>query len=262
VIVNIMRGGPGLGGIQPSQSDYFQATKGGGHGDYHLLVLAPASVQEMVDLVKKGFDLADKYRIPVMILGDGAMGQMMEAVDLDLESVGAAVDKPWALGKGKGKTRNVINSLCLDPEKLEEHNLKLQQKYRQLMDSETMAETYHTEDADIIVAAYGMTARVAKAAVDMAGEAGCKAGVFRPLTLWPYPEKELRTACERASAVLTVEMSAGQMVEDVRLALNGRLPVSFYGRLGGMIPTARVIYEKIIFLEEQRKRGVLNASSF
>ncbi|MFZ5753646.1 MAG: 3-methyl-2-oxobutanoate dehydrogenase subunit VorB [Bacillota bacterium] len=245
VIVNIMRGGPGLGGIQPSQSDYFQATKGGGHGDYRLLVLAPASVQEIVDLVKEGFDLAEKYRIPVMILGDGILGQMMEPVDLGSERTLEAGEKPWAVTGKMGRTKNIINSLYLDPEKLEKHNRHLERKYQEIKAKETRSESYLTDDAEIVVAAYGMIARVAKAAVDMAREEGIKAGVFRPITLWPYPEKELNQATVQAKAVLTVEMSLGQMVEDVRLSLNGRLPVEFYGRVGGMVPTARAIYEEI-----------------
>ena len=245
VIVNIMRGGPGLGGIQPSQSDYFQATKGGGHGDYRLLVLAPASVQEVVDLVKEGFDLAEKYRLPVMILGDGILGQMMEPVDLGDATAPEDMGKPWAVTGKAGRTKKIINSLYLDPEKLEKHNLHLQRKYLEIKAKETRAESYLTDDGEIVVAAYGMTARVAKAAVDMAREEGIRAGVFRPITLWPYPEKELNQATAQARAVLTVEMSLGQMVEDVRLSLNGRLPVEFYGRVGGMVPTARAVYEEI-----------------
>lgn len=251
VIVNIMRGGPGLGGIHPSQSDYFQATKGGGHGDYRLIVLAPGTVQEAVDLVKRAFDLADNYHIPVMILGDGTLGQMMEAVDLDKQVVKPVPAKSWAVGVRNGRPRNIINSLYIDPEKLELHNLKLQKKYVQIKAAEAMCEAYQTEDAEIIVAAYGTTARVAKAAVDMARAQGIKAGVFRPITLWPFPEEELNRETVNAKAVLTVEMSAGQMVEDVRLALNGKLPVSFYGRLGGMVPEARAVYEEIVRLRSQ-----------
>lgn len=246
VIVNIMRGGPGLGGIQASQSDYFQATKGGGHGDYRLIVLAPSSVQEIADLVKEGFQLADMYRNPVMILGDGILGQMMEPVDLDSVDVGELPDKPWAARGKKGRgSRNVINSLYLDSEKLEQLNLSLQKKYQLIAERETRAETYLTEDAQIVVAAYGMTARICKEAVDVARKEGIRAGLFRPITLWPYPEKELRSNIQQAQVVLTVEMSAGQMVEDVRLSLNGRVPVEFYGRLGSMVPSAGEVFEEI-----------------
>ncbi len=246
VIVNIMRGGPGLGGIQASQSDYFQATKGGGHGDYRLIVLAPSSVQEIADLVKEGFQLADTYRNPVMILGDGILGQMMEPVDLGSGDVGELPDKPWAARGKKGRrSRNVINSLYLDSEKLEQLNLSLQKKYRLIAERETRAETYLTEDAQIVVAAYGMTARICKEAVDMVRKKGIRAGLFRPITLWPYPEKELRLAAQHSQAVLTVEMSAGQMVEDVRLSLNGEVPVEFYGRLGSMVPSAGEVFEEI-----------------
>ncbi|MDD2401089.1 MAG: 3-methyl-2-oxobutanoate dehydrogenase subunit VorB [Clostridia bacterium] len=252
IIVNIMRGGPGLGGIQPSQSDYFQATRGGGHGDYYLIVLAPASVQEIADLVKKGFDLAEKYRNPVMILGDGMLGQMMEPVDFGVETSGDSFDKSWATtGKNGRKKSNIVNSLYLKPEELEVHNRELEKKYLEIKSKETMAESYLTKDAEIVVAAYGMTARIAKSAVDMAREEGIRAGVFRPITLWPYPEKELNAATVSAKGVLTVEMSLGQMVEDVKLSLNGRLPVEFYGRVGGMVPTARAIFEEIKRMSEK-----------
>ncbi|MGI6587319.1 MAG: 3-methyl-2-oxobutanoate dehydrogenase subunit VorB [Peptococcia bacterium] len=246
LIVNIMRGGPGLGGIQPSQSDYFQATKGGGHGDYRLIVLAPASVQEIADLVKKGFDLADYYRMPVLLLGDGMLGQMMEPVDFGEETSGDKFDHSWATtGKQGREHTNIINSLYLKPEELEAHNRKLEKKYLEIMNKETMAEQYLTEDAEVVIAAYGMTARIAKAAVDMARREGIKAGVFRPITLWPFPKRELNEATQKAQVVLTVEMSLGQMVEDVQLALKGRLPVEFYGRVGGMVPTAEEVLNEI-----------------
>ncbi len=247
VIVNMVRGGPGLGGIQPAQSDYFQAVKGGGHGDYRLLVLAPASVQEMVDLTAKAFALADYYRNPVMILGDGILGQMMEPVEFP-EAAEKPTAKAWATTGAKNRQPNLINSLYLAPEKLEEHNQHMFSKYQQMKETESMAENYRTEDAEIVVVGYGSTARIAKAAVDMARKEGIKAGLFRPITLFPFPEKEIALACGKAKQVLTVEMSMGQMIEDVRLALNCRVPVSFYGRVGGMVPSTRAIYNQLTSL--------------
>lgn len=251
LIVNMMRGGPGLGSIQPSQSDYFQATKGGGHGDYHMIVLAPDSVQEIVDLVRKSFRLADKYRLPVMLLGDGTLGQMMEPVDMDSLAPEQGQEKSWAAVGKKGRAKNVVNSLYIDPQQLEFHNLDLLKRYQQIKECETMAECYLTNDAEIVVAAYGISARISKAAVDLARSRGIKAGLFRPITLWPYPEKEINEATAGAKAILTVEMSMGQMVEDVRLSVNGRLPVEFHGRMGGMIPTEQEIYEKIETMQKK-----------
>ncbi len=251
VIVNVVRGGPGLGGIQPAQSDYFQAVKGGGHGDYHLLVLAPASVQEMVDLMAKAFDLADKYRNPVMVLADGILGQMMEPVEFPAEILQEFTAKPWATDGAKGRRPNLINSLYLQPEKLEEHNHRLFDKYRQMQEQETISENYHTDDAEVVVTAYGSTARIVKAAVDLARTEGIKAGLFRPVTLYPFPKQEINLACAKAKRVLVVEMSMGQMIEDVKLSLNCRLPVSFYGRVGGMVPTARAVYNEIAALAQQ-----------
>lgn len=245
VIVNIMRGGPGLGSIQPSQSDYFQATKGGGHGDYRNIVLAPGSVQELVDLTFWSFELADRYRNPVMILGDGVLGQMMEPVEFNPGAAAAQVEKPWATTGCKGRQKNIINSLYLDPEVLEKHNERLQRKFRTMEEKEPRAETYRTADAEIVLVAFGTTARICKAAVDAAREEGIRAGLVRPITLWPYPVDILNAALQKAKAVLTVEMNAGQMVEDVRLAVNGRLPVYFYGRTGGMLPTSKAVLEEI-----------------
>ncbi|MDD2432570.1 MAG: 3-methyl-2-oxobutanoate dehydrogenase subunit VorB [Clostridia bacterium] len=257
LIVNIMRGGPGLGGIQPSQSDYFQATKGGGHGDYRLIVLAPASVQEIADLVKKGFDLADHYRMPALLLGDGMLGQMMEPVDFGEETSGDRFDHAWATtGKQGREHTNIVNSLYLKPEELEAHNRKLEKKYLEIMKQETMAEQYLTEDAEVVIAAYGMTARIAKAAVDMARREGIKAGVFRPITLWPFPQRELNEATKKAQVILTVEMSLGQMVEDVQLALKGRLPVEFYGRVGGMVPTAEEVLNEVKKIVKRFKEAI------
>lgn len=249
VIVNMVRGGPGLGSIQPAQSDYFQAVKGGGHGDYKLLVLAPATIQEIVDLMSRAFDLADKYRNPVMILGDGILGQMMEPVEFpDQDPLSGMIAKPWATTGAKGRTPNIINSLFLNPEEMEKHNLKLQAKYEQMKAQETLAENYLTEDADLIVVGYGSAARIAKSAVEQARTKGIKAGLFRPITLFPFPKKELQTACCKAKSVLTVEMSLGQLVEDVRYNLEFKVPVHFYGRVGGIVPTTRAVLSEILRL--------------
>jgi 2-oxoglutarate/2-oxoacid ferredoxin oxidoreductase subunit alpha len=246
VIINMMRGGPGLGGIQPSQSDYFQATKGGGHGDYRLLVLAPATVQELYDLTRLAFDLADRYRNPVMLLGDGLLGQMMEKVELEEDPpIPAAIPKPWAATGCRGRQKNIVNSLYLDPHQLEEHNLRLQEKYRLITENETRFEGYRTEDSEILLVAYGTMARVAKGAVDAGRAKGIKAGLFRPITLWPFPYKSLQETALGAKALLTAEMSSGQMVEDVRLALEGRLPVHFYGRMGGVVPGSQEVLAEI-----------------
>lgn len=246
VIVNIQRGGPGLGGIQPGQSDYFQATKGGGHGDYHTIVLAPNSVQEMADLTIEGFDLADKYRNPVLFLGDGALGQMMEPVTFKAKNI-ESYSKPWATaGMGERTTVNRINSLYLKPEELEKHNNKLQQKYQLISEQETRWEETLTDDAELILVAYGITSRIAYSAMEMARAAGRKVGLFRPITLWPFPRKQLAAAIGKKSATaLTVELSTGQMVEDVMLAANGAAPVHFYGRSGGMIMSPAQIYGEI-----------------
>ncbi|MDI6813700.1 MAG: 3-methyl-2-oxobutanoate dehydrogenase subunit VorB [Desulfitobacteriaceae bacterium] len=246
VIVNMQRGGPGLGGIQPGQADYFQAVKGGGHGDYRLLVLAPASIQEMVDLMGKAFELADKYRNPVMILGDGILGQMMEPVEFpEMLDPASLSDKPYATTGAREREPRIVNSLFLDPVELEEHNLKLKEKYDHMVAEETRAESYFTEDSEIVLVAYGSSARVAKAAVDQARAQGIKAGLFRPITLFPFPKHQIQEACQNAKQVLTVEMSLGQMVEDVRYNLEFRIPVHFYGRVGGMVPTTRAVFDEI-----------------
>lgn len=246
VIVNIVRGGPGLGGIQPAQSDYFQATKGGGHGDYRLIVFAPNSVQEMVDTTTLAFDLADKYRTPVMLLGDGALGQMMEPVEFkDTES--KATEKPWAATglKGRSKT-NVINSLFLQPDKLEKHNHHLQEKYHTIEQNETRWEEMNTEDAELVLVAYGITSRIAQSAMEKARANGMKVGLLRPITVWPFPYAPLAKLAKTAKAFLSVELSAGQMVEDVRLGVNGAKPVHFFGRVGGMIPSVQEVYDVIV----------------
>ena len=238
LIVNVSRGGPGLGTIQPSQSDYFQSVKGGGHGDYHLLVLAPSSVQEMADFVYDAFDLADKYRTPVLILADGALGQMMEKVAFrEYDPADHIVAKPWATtGKPKSRERNVITSLHIEPEMMEQINLRLQDKYRLIAENETRWEHFHTEDAEYLIVAYGLAARIAKGAVEMARAQGIRAGLLRPVTRFPYPTAAIRRLADTVRGVLVVEMNAGQMIEDVRLAVEGRVPVKFYGRMGGIIP--------------------------
>ena len=256
VIVNMQRGGPGLGSIQPAQSDYFQAVKGGGHGDYKLLVLAPSTIQEVVDLMGKAFDLADEYRNPVMILGDGILGQMMEAVELPEGWISSDVrPKPWAVSGAKGRQPNLINSLFLDPQALEHHNHHLQEKYAR-MAKEVLWENYQTDDAEIVLVGYGSSARIAKAAVDKARSEGIKAGLFRPITLFPFPKEALQKACSQSKHVLTVEMSMGQLVEDVRYYLEFKVPVHFYGRAGGMVPTTRAVYEKIQHLVNLGREGV------
>lgn len=248
VIVNIVRAGPGLGGIQPAQSDYFQATKGGGHGDYHLIVLAPDSVQEAADLTFLAFALADRYRMPVMILGDGIIGQMMEPVELPPPSSSPIPEKPWATDGASKRTRNIINSLYIHPEELEAVNLRLQKRYAQVAVNETRYETFMDTDADILFVAYGTSARIAKKAVTELRKQGVRAGLFRPITLWPFPSERLAAYAGQVKTILTVEMSCGQMVEDVRLAAGGKIPVEFYGRTGGMVPTWREIADKAIRL--------------
>lgn len=242
VIVNIMRGGPGLGGIQPSQSDYFQATKGGGHGDYHLLVLAPHTVQEAVSLTIDAFDLADKYRNPVMVLGDGYMGQMMEPVEFEKKASPRLPTKDWAVTGAKGRPPNLIKSLYLDPKELEQHNLEINRKIQQMIRDEVRVETYLTDDAEVVIAAYGTVARIAKTAIKVLREKGIKAGLVRPITVFPFPYEAFEKVAERVKKFLVVEMSLGQMVEDVKLALCGKAEIRFYGRTGGMVPS----YDEII----------------
>ena len=248
VIVNVQRGGPGLGGIQPSQSDYYQATKSTGHGDFHLIVFAPSTIQETVDLVAKAFDIGDKYRMPVMILSDGMLGQMMEPVVLP-EETNTAQDKPWAAcGHQNKRKHNVINSLYIEPSTLENLVRERFERYKKIQATEQMAEEYLVDDADIVIVAYGASSRVSRSAVDMARKNGIKAGLIRPITLWPYPVDTIRKAASTAKVFLSVEMSMGQMVDDVRLAVNGKVPVEFYGRTGGIIPTPKEVYDKIVEL--------------
>lgn len=246
VVVNIMRAGPGLGGIQAAQGDYFQATKGGGHGDYRMVVLAPSSIQELYETVIDAFNIADKYRTLCMIMGDGMLGQMMEAVEFrDKEEIYHA-DKSWAAtGTGMKREHNFITSIYIEPEVLEKHNLKLQAKYKRITENETRVEVYNCEGADIIITAYGTVARIAKNVIKMAAKEGIKVGLIRPITLWPFPVAAFEKYAEVPKAFLSVELSAGQMVEDVRLSVNGKKPVYFHGRTGGMIPTQQEILEKI-----------------
>ncbi len=248
VFVNIVRGGPGLGTIQPSQSDYMQAVKGGGHGDYHLIVLAPNSVQEMVDHCYLAFELSDKYRSPIMLLSDGAIGQMMEKVELPAPLT-YKPDKPWAtVGKPKHRERNILTSLYIKSETMEAKNIELQEKFKRMRENEIRFEEYQMEDAEIVIVAFGLTSRIAKKAVQMGREAGIKLGLFRPITVWPYPYARLKeiAAREHVKYFCSVEMNAGQMVEDVQLAVCGLKTVYFYGRMGGIVPTPSEIYEAVL----------------
>jgi len=244
VICNVMRAGPGLGTIQPSQSDYFQAVKGGGHGDYQLITLAPHSVQEIIDLVRLGFDLADKWRNPAMILLDGVLGQMMEPVDMG-DYTPHFIEKPWAANGCKGRKMNAITSIHIDPRDMEAHNLRLQAKYKKIKEAEQRHEEWMMDDAEIMIVAYGLCARIVKSAVRIARQEGIKVGLFRPISLWPFPEDRLNEIINEVKEILVVELSAGQMIEDVKLINNGRLHVSFHGRMGGMIPSVEDICEEI-----------------
>ena len=252
LVVNVQRGGPGLGGIQPSQSDYFQATRGGGHGDFRMIVLAPASVQEMAELTVRGFELADKYRMTAMILADGTMGQMMEPVALDFD-VAPAPDKPWATtGTGLKRPHNIVNSLSLVPEELEQLNIARFERYQQIEENETLYEEYMMDDAEIAIAAFGIAARVAKNAIVEARKLGIKVGMIRPITLWPFPKAPFKKAAEHVKQFISVELSMGQMIEDVKLASECRVPVTLCNRVGGMIPSPEQVLESI---KEAAKNG-------
>ncbi len=246
VIINVQRGGPGLGSIQPAQSDYYQATHAMGHGDFHILVFAPCSVQEMVDTVMKAFDKADEYRIPAMILADGLLGQMMEPVTFPPARETLPDKSDWAAcGHGNKRPRHIINSLYLDAPLLEKNVKERFERYAIIEEHETDAELYQCDDAELVVTAYGASARVAKSAVMTARKQGLKVGLFRPKTLWPFPKKELNQAIAHASQLLCVEMSMGQMIDDVRLAINCSRPVAFFGRTGGVIPTPAEVLAEI-----------------
>ncbi|MFZ5789049.1 MAG: transketolase C-terminal domain-containing protein, partial [Acidobacteriota bacterium] len=257
VIVNIMRAGPGLGGILPSQADYFQATKGGGHGDYRCLVLAPWSVQEAADLVQDAFDLADYYRNPVLVLGDGLIGQMMEPVEFKSGRTPCKplAPKSWAAtGCDGSRPTNIVNSLFLDPEKLEQHNVKLKAKYDAMVRDEVRVASYFDDaDYDMLVVAYGTVARVCSTAIEDLREQGLRVALIRPITLFPFPYAQVRAAAERARSVLVVELSCGQMIEDVQLALEGTRPIHFYGRQGGMLASPDEVAEKLRSLVATRE---------
>ena len=245
LVVNVQRGGPGLGGIQPSQSDYFQATKGGGHGDYRMIVLAPASVQEMASLTMKGFDLADKYNMISMILADGTIGQMMEPITFEDTEV-ETYEKPWALtGTECKRPHNIVNSLYLKPDELEVKNFERFEKYAVVEENEPMWEEYMMDDAEVCVVAFGIASRVAKNAVVAARAEGIKAGLIRPITLWPFPKKALAAAAEKVNGFISVELSMGQMIEDVRLATGCKKPVGLCNRAGGMIPSPEEVLESL-----------------
>ena len=251
VFVNVQRGGPGLGTIQPSQSDYLQATRGGGNGDYNVIVLAPNSVQEMADFMDLAFTLAFRYRNPAMILSDGVIGQMMEKVVLPEQKPRRTEEEvirecPWAsTGRTRDRKPNIITSLELMPEAMEQRNLHLQEKYRTIKEREVRYETIELDDADIMIVAFGSAARIAEKAIDLAREEGIKAGLFRPITLWPFPEKQLAEAAHGKRGVLVVEINAGQMIQDVRLSVNGEEPVEHFGRLGGIVPEPEEIVKAI-----------------
>lgn len=247
VVVNVVRGGPGLGNIQPAQSDYFQVTKGGGHGDYNIPVLAPSSLQEIVELTSEAFDIADRYRTPVILMGDGMLGQMMEPVEFGERTEFELPEKNWATTgtRGDGQPK-IITSLELNAEALETRNEALQKKFARIKENEVRYETYKTDDADYIMVAFGTVARITMNAINKARQQGLKVGLIRPISLWPFPEKPFLETRNRVKGYISVEMSAGQMVEDVRLAVNGHADVDFYGRTGGVVPTQEEIYQKIL----------------
>jgi len=246
LIINIQRGGPGLGGIQPSQADYWQATRAPGHGDLHLLVYAPNNVQEMVNLVFEAYDKAEQYRVPAMILGDGLLGQMMEPVSFPEEGEIKQHDKSWAVtGHKNQRKHNIVNSLYLKADELEQTVLERFERYAQIEANEVKVEEYMMDDAEYAIVAFGATSRIAKAAIQQLREQGIKVGLIRPITLWPFPKQAIDKACDKVKGFLTVEMSMGQMVDDVRLAVNGRKPVEFFGHTGGIVPTPAEVVEAV-----------------
>ncbi len=253
VIGSVMRGGPGLGSIQPSQGDYYQATRGGGNGDYHVIVLAPESVQETVDLMKEAFDIADLYRNPVMVLADGLIGQMMESVDLDKPVKQRKLPlKTWATtGMKNHEGRNITNSLFLDSNDLEQHNLKLQKKYNEVIKHETKFEMINMEKAEYVIVAYGTTARICRSSIEMLAENGIHVGMIRPISLWPYPKKAFDLIPKSVKGIMVVEMSLGQMLDDVLISNKGRHKVAFYGRAGGIVPEPEEIVEAIMTFDER-----------
>jgi 2-oxoglutarate ferredoxin oxidoreductase subunit alpha len=261
VIINVMRGGPGLGNIAPSQGDYFQSVKGGGHGDYHCIVFGPSGVQEFANIMPLAFDLADKYRIPAIILADGILGQMMEPVIIPQNSKlktqnSKLPQKNWALTGAEGRKQNIVRSLWLADGAVEQHNYDLQAKYRQIEKNEVLCEQYKVDDADIVVVAYGIAARIVRGAIERARQQGIKVGLIRPITLWPFPSEQINKVADKLPIFLVVEMSCGQMVEDVRLAVSGKAPVVFWGRPGGGIPTVEQVFERIEQLTTHSKNQV------
>ncbi len=254
VIVNIVRGGPGLGGIQPAQSDYFQATRGGGNGDYRLIVYAPSNLQELVDFMQLAFHKADYYRNPVMVMGDGMIGQMMEPVEIKKMDEDNLPEKDWATtGTGGKRKPNIINSLYLAPDVLEDHNEHLERKYKTIEENEQRYENHQLEDAEVVIVAYGTTARIAKTAIENLEKKGIKAGMIRPITLWPFPEVAFKELDEKTKDLLVVEMSMGQMIDDVKIVNEGKRDVHFVGRSGGMIPTPQLIEDAVMKIVEGRK---------
>jgi len=253
VIINVMRGGPGLGGIQPSQADYFQITRGGGNGDYRVLSFAPENLQEAVDLMREAFDIADAYRNPVMIVVDGLIGQMMETVDLDWEVPKRVLpEKDWAVdGKSTRRTRRIVNSLYLDPAELERHNLKLLEKYRKMEAKEQRYEIANMDGAEFAIVAYGTMARIARSSIELLEETGVKTGLIKPISLWPFPKKAFENLPESLRGLLVAELSLGQMIDDVRIVNQGRLPVRFFGRTGGILPEPEEIGEAVLRLKEE-----------
>ena len=246
LIINVQRGGPGLGGIQPSQSDYWQATKALGHGDFQMFVLAPSTIQEMVDFVPLAFEVGEKYRVPSMILSDGMLGQMMEPVEFPEKKDTTIAEKPWATnGHQNKRPKNIVNSLYIQPEELENLVKERYERYEKIKAEEQRAEEFMTEDAEIVIVAFGASSRVARSAIKSAREEGIKVGMIRPITLWPFPDKTIEKVVPTAKKFLCVEMNMGQMVEDVRLVVNGRKPVEFFGRTGGVIPTPAEVLDQI-----------------
>lgn len=251
VIINVQRGGPGLGGIQPSQSDYWQATRAAGHGDFHLLVFAPSTIQEMVDFIGMAFEKAEQYRMPAMILSDGMLGQMMEPVEFPEAKEVKQIEKPWAAcGHENKRPHNIINSLYIDPKELEDKVIERFKRYETVKANEQRAEEYLTDDADIIVVAFGASSRVSRSAVNAAREKGIKVGLIRPITLWPFPEKAISKHVDHTKKFLCVEMNMGQMIDDVKLVVNGRKDVEFFGRTGGIIPTPAEVLAEVEKLAE------------
>ncbi|MDD5183340.1 MAG: 3-methyl-2-oxobutanoate dehydrogenase subunit VorB [Bacilli bacterium] len=256
LIINVMRGGPGLGGIQPAQSDYYQITRGGGNGDYHVLAYAPENLQETVDIIKESFFLADYYRNPVMVAVDGLIGQMMEPVNLDKEVVFKNdSDKSWALTAKKERTRHVVSSLYLDPAELEKYNLKLNKKYQLMINNEQKWEMINCENADMIIVAYGTMSRICRSAILMLKNKNINVGILRPITIWPFPELAFKEIPNTVKGIMVCELSLGQMIDDVKIANNGRLPVSFFGRVGGMLPEPEDIVEAIIKFNKEVSHG-------